>query len=105
MNLVALTTVSSNPDNNTTKNDDFVDFVPIQNNSNDFDLQDILKTIEQAENMTESVTNNDNTVALPNALNTPLMPPVQSETAQTPPTQLVQNVIIKATNFSLSRPE
>ena len=57
----------SDVQNPTLDNIDFLDFVPIENNSNDFDLQDILKTVNEQEEHTD--TNND--MAMPIGLTKP----------------------------------
>ena len=43
---------------------DFLDFVPIDNNSDDFDLNEILKTIDTEEKQKDNPDTNQNAIAL-----------------------------------------
>ena len=55
-------TVSKVPTN--TDNVDFLDFVPIDNNSDDFDLNEIPKTIDTEEKQKDNSDTNQNAIAL-----------------------------------------
>ena len=48
------TSTISKPPTNDQNNTDFLNFVPIDNNANNFDLAEILKTIETAETQTKN---------------------------------------------------
>ena len=93
LNPKATSTVSKPPKpkaSNETNDVDFLDFVPIDNNVDDFDLANILKDISDKEN---STSNTDKALAInpPNALVTPPVPEVEMESTIVP-SQIVHNV-------------
>ena len=94
------------------KNIDILDFVPIDNNSNDFDLNEIIKTVDQQQTtsdinndtqmpvalMTPQINVKENTGQNPVALTTPQNQTVSFENPPVPAPQMSSNVNFNTTN-------
>ena len=75
-------------DDQTNKNQNFLDFVPIENNKDDFHIADILQEIEKENANYQNIQTNNSAIAPV----TDQIPKINTENAQVPATQTVTNV-------------